>query len=54
MLSLKKEEKVAEIDEELVNLIAKSGISAKNACEIAAKIWPELKKNDLKKFFMNK
>ena len=50
----KKEEKVAEIDEELVNLIAKSGISAKNACEIAAKIWPDVKKNDLKKFFMNK
>lgn len=51
---LKKEEKVAEIDEDFLNMIAKSGISAKTACEIAAKVYPELKKNDLKKFFMNK
>ncbi len=51
---LKKEEKVAEIDEDFLNLIAKSGISAKTACEIAARVYPELKKNDLKKFFMNK
>ena len=51
---LKKEEKVAEIDEELLDLIAKSGISAKTACEIAARVYPGLKKNDLKKFFMNR
>ena len=51
---VKKEEKTDEIDEELLNLIAKSGISAKTACEIAARVYPGLKKNDLKKFFMNK
>ena len=50
---LKKEEKVAEIDEELLNLVAKSGISAKTACEIVSRVYPGLKKNDLKKFFMN-
>lgn len=51
---VKKEEKTDEIDEELLNLIAKSGISAKTACEIAARVYPGLKKNDLKKFFMNR
>ena len=51
---LKKEKKDAEIDEELLDLIAKSGISAKTACEIASRVYPGLKKNDLKKFFMNK
>ena len=51
---LKKEEKTVEIDKDFLDLIAKSGISAKTACEIVSRVYPELKKNDLKKFFMNK
>lgn len=48
----KAEEKECEIDETLLEILANAAISKKDAAELVSKLYPNARKNDVKKLFM--